>query len=85
MADLWEYVSRLADLEDAHGRFTKTLKYILNTNGGMAWPLLSFFLFAYAWNELGSVLEDIRFHRLGHVAPGRHLDSSCPSIRTKAE
>lgn len=50
MANVWEYLS--TDLEESHGKIMKTVKYILNNNGGIAWPLLSFFLFAYAWNEL---------------------------------
>ncbi len=49
MTDLWKYI---VDLEETHDVIMKSLKHVLNNNGGFLWPILSMFLFAYAWSNL---------------------------------
>lgn len=40
------------ELNETHNKVMKLFWYLLEYNGGFLWPILSFFLFAYAWSNL---------------------------------
>ena len=85
MADLWEYVSRRLQISKMR---TVDLRKLLNT----------FLILMAGWHGLYCLFSYLRMHGMRGglfwkifvsiawvMLLRRHLDSSCPSIRTKAE